>query len=255
VLTPKPQVCEGSRGVAGDFTTLYREAVLFVLPAGDGNLDEDADVATSIEAEAKAAGSVVEVLGRMALPFSSIAISHSSSVEGVISEQTSVYEVYESTLVYQTRFRIGDHRAMYTYFADFDLRDMRIWRVRPNTSLSRIDQQMMDTIGVSSLRDLRALLDALTSTAHSAIEERISRQVARATGQPRTRYTIHVRERGSTTSSAKQTFASVIKIVHAVRGHLRTDHRTGEKKIKVRPHLRGRGDAVQIKDYVIHPSG
>jgi hypothetical protein len=248
------QVYEGSRGIAGVFPSLYRDAVLFVLPPGNLEVDDDPELPTSIDVEAKVAGAVVEALGRMALPYSSIAIYQSGAADGVISEQTSVYEIFEGTLVYQTRFRIGDHRAMYTYLADYDLRDSRIWRVRPNASLLPIDQQMMDSIGIGSLRQLRALLDALTSIAHSVVEERVSRQVARATGEPRTRYTIYVREHGSDGPTAKQTFASIVRIVHAVRGHMRTDHRTGEKRIKVRPHLRGRGDAVQIKDYIIRPS-
>lgn len=50
------------------------------------------------------------------------------------------------------------------------------------------------------------------------------------------------------------TQADIIKrmrALHAVRGHLR--HYQDGKVVFVKPHLRGKGDAVQVKDYVTRP--
>lgn len=45
--------------------------------------------------------------------------------------------------------------------------------------------------------------------------------------------------------------ADVMRAVHAVRAHMRTNHRTGLKDIKVRDQVRGANSGIQIKEYKV----
>jgi|SRR5437660_5534238 len=89
----------------------------------------------------------------------------------------------------------------------------------------------------------------------TAIAGAVSRQEARATRLPRQRWMVHLRRRGEAATALRVQFKAAMKAAHAVRGHLRTDYRTGDKSIKVRPHIRGLGGAVQLKDYLVHDNG
>lgn len=87
------------------------------------------------------------------------------------------------------------------------------------------------------------------------IEQPTSRQVRRSMGvtSDYREYIIIPKERSERYASA-HTRAEIIKrlrALHAVRGHMRR-YKSG-KTVFVRPHSRGTGDALQVKDYIQHP--
>jgi hypothetical protein len=86
------------------------------------------------------------------------------------------------------------------------------------------------------------LNNALTSNELSAKAERVSRQVARSEGSPRMRWVIEA-------CRADRAFHRCENGSPMLCG--RTHRVTREKSVKVKPYIRGKGDAVQIKDYVV----
>ncbi len=186
-------------------------------------------------------------------------LKDSDKLGGVLQIQlTSVFSESEpERLEWVSRSRVVAEdglwrRDLYAVFKQRD--DDQIDLMRVNREVAKESRDIMGATVAWSLRHFMWLIHALSSVEYTAVEERVSRPVARATGMPRTTWRIHLRKRGSRTEpSMRQQFAEVVRAAHAVRGHLRTHHRTGEKSIRVRPHVRGKGDVVQIKDYVLHP--
>ena len=92
------------------------------------------------------------------------------------------------------------------------------------------------------------LLEALQSTGYSAKTlVGPSRQVSRATGEPRKQFEVVIRKRGDRFAPpCKTQFAELLRQAHMVRAHMRTNWRTGEKTIRVRNFERGgRGEVAK----------
>ena len=114
-----------------------------------------------------------------------------------------------------------------------------------------------------ALQRLNWLMEALTSIERSAFKRTpLTRQVARAKGYPRESWEIILRPKyAKGVPSNREIFADVMRTAHAVRAHKRSEHlrmnpRTGVKDIivsaaEVGPHVRGKGELVQLKDYRI----
>lgn len=129
--------------------------------------------------------------------------------------------------------------------------------IKPERPIAPHQRQAAEKAGGICLAAFVWLNDSLVSSGYSAKEQRVSRPLARAEGSPRTRWVIEIRKRGAPTLSMRKQFAQVVRAAHAVRGHLRRNRRTGERSTRVKPYIRGRGDAIQIKDYLFHeqPAG
>lgn len=123
--------------------------------------------------------------------------------------------------------------------------------VKPEHPIAPIQREAAEKGGGGGKAAFVWLNDALTSIDFSATVERVSRQVARWEGSPRTRWVIEVRPHRSSLPPMRKQFAEVVRAAHAVCGHLRRHRITGEKPVRVKPYIRGKGDAVQIKDYLI----
>ena len=142
--------------------------------------------------------------------------------------------------------RADSHRLIYATHAE--TKEDILW-IRPEVPLREPWPELIQHSATMGLAGFVWLIRTLKSARYTAIEKTISRQFARSSGTPRTSWVINVRPRGSKQPSMRQQFAEVVRAAHAVRGHLRTDRKTGVKSVRVRPYIRGQGDAVQIKDY------
>jgi len=95
---------------------------------------------------------------------------------------------------------------------------------------------------------------ALYSRQNRFIEESVSRQVRRANKYPANyrEYIVIPKEDVRYASAIHAaTIVKRMKELHAVRGHLRTNWKTGQKNILVKPHTRGQGEALQAKEYIV----
>jgi hypothetical protein len=123
--------------------------------------------------------------------------------------------------------------------------------VARDVGLDVVEDYRVRTSGSCGLQSINWLVEALGSIERSAFQrEPLTRQVSRATGYPRQSWEITIRRKGTRgVPTNREIFAAVMKAAHAVRAHMRTNYRTGDKDIKVKAHIRGHGDGVQIKDY------
>jgi hypothetical protein len=94
------------------------------------------------------------------------------------------------------------------------------------------------------------LIHALADRSNGFVEQAISRQQRRSLGvSAEYREYIVVRRRGT---PGALTLGSVLRrhpLLHAVRGHVR--HYQSGKTVFVRPHSRGKGEMLQVKDYIL----
>jgi len=167
---------------------------------------------------------------------------------------TAVFSILRPHNKLQWTIRVAVHGDVAHVFGRYFQLETALAHFPSDANADPLVRDDMDTTSLAALRHFLWLNDALSSIKYSAVENRISRPESRRTGMPRTSWTIHLRSPRSAAPSMREQFAEVVRAAHAVRGHLRTNHRTGEKSIRVRPHIRGRGDAVQLKDYAF-PAG
>lgn len=117
------------------------------------------------------------------------------------------------------------------------------------------EQTPHDVIKGDAVHMLRRFCDMLDSREVRYIEEKVSRPVRRAMGVSRDyREYIIIRKHDHHhyyDSALKRTdIIKRLKALHAVRGHMR--HLQSGKTVFVKPHMRGKGEALQIKDYINH---
>ena len=109
----------------------------------------------------------------------------------------------------------------------------------------------------SSITVLNRLVNTLYERKHRFVDEPISRQVRKSEGRPAQYRSYIVVPRTDVRYVSAQRSSDIMKrmkALHAVRGHARTYR--AERFVNVRgttqwidPHMRGTGDALQIKDY------
>jgi hypothetical protein len=245
------KVIEVSRGARALFENLLPEAALFQIPSS-AFVDGYRGIAIDNLLGWRSAG--VIPFPYVAIEHDDVAIDSRESRLGVEGRSVSLFTLTErDTLAWITRSDLSKNGRSERYFAHFDQRGMNgeVSFLDPAHDAENIDRRIGEASVPSDLYIFEWLLEALRSTRYTAIEEKTSRQLARSTGEPRTRWIIEVRSRGSAAPKLADQFREAMRAAHAVRGHLRTDHRTGEKSIRVRPHIRGIGDGVQLKDYIV----
>lgn len=101
------------------------------------------------------------------------------------------------------------------------------------------------------------LFSALYERTHRFLESIVSRQQRRAAGRPKEyrEYIVVPRDDTRYEGAARgSAIAKRLRELHSVRGHPRTYKASG-KTIWVASHLRGKGDLVQAKDYVVTENG
>lgn len=193
------------------------------------------------------------------MPFAFIAISAPlrfpsvASDHGIEVETASVFEKVDDRIIrWLTRNSLtkGDELAS-SFYGGSSSGPTGLSRMRPVINVRRHIADGADMAVVETLRGFLWLIQALTSNEYTTVESRISRRLARSTNRPRVSWEIKIRAARSSVESAKHQFSEVFRKAHAVRGHFRTNFRTGTKSIRVRSHILGNGEAIQIRDYLV----
>lgn len=235
------------------FRKTYAEATLFIAPI----LNDRVLVAT--------ADSVLDSMRawreRGIMPYATTALRWPDETGTVWT--TAVYRLVPGTdrVEWTARYEFSSDEGRAVMFASYaesgSDTDTDLLFIAPEHPIAPHQRQAAEVGGGGGIAAFVWLNDALTSMGYSAKQESVSRQLARSEGSPRTRWVIEVRPRRSSQPPMRKQFAEVVRAAYAVRGHLRRHSRTGQKSIRVKPHIRGKGDAVQIKDYVVRdgPSG
>lgn len=245
------EVIEASRGAREVFQRTYAEATLFIAPI----LNDRVLVAR--------ADSVIESMRawreRGIMPYAVTALRWPDETGTVWT--TAVYRLLPGTdrIEWTARYEFRDEAGRALMFASYaeggSDTGTDLLFIKPERPIAPIHRRAAEIGGGGAIAAFIWLNDALTSVGYSARVERVSRQVARSEGSPRTRWLIEIRSRGAHSTPMRKQFAEVVRAAHTVRGHLRMHGGTGAKTIKVRPHIRGKGEAVQIKDYVARGAG
>jgi len=243
----RTEVIEASRGAMDLFRRKYAEATLFIAPV----LDDRILVASAD----KVLESMRAWRERGIMPYATTALRWPDETGNVWT--TAVYHLVPGTdrIEWTSRYEFRDEEGRAVMFASYaeggSDTDTDLLFIKPERPIAPIHRRAAEAGGGGAIAAFVWLNDAMMSMGYSAKEERVSRQVARSEGAPRTRWLIEIRPRGSNSTPMRKQFAEIVRVAHAVRGHLRLHRLTGAKTIKVRPHIRGKGDAVQIKDYIV----
>lgn len=243
----RSEITEASRGAQDMFRRTYAEATLFIAPTlNDRVIVETADeLMESMRAWRE----------RGIMPYAITALRWPDETGRLWT--TAVYRLVPGTdrIEWTARYDFDDPEGRAIMFASYaeggSDADTDLLFVKPERPIAPIQLDAAKKAGGGGIAAFVWLNNALTSTSFSAKAEIVSRQVARSEGSPRMRWVIEVRPRRSSLPSMRKQFADVVRAAHAVRGHLRKHRVTGEKSVKVKPYVRGKGDAVQIKDYVV----
>lgn len=248
-LSLKTVIHETSSGSRALFEKCWPQAAVFEFPS---NGSESLCVA---DAKANVIPAVREWRERGIMPFPYTATSVIAGARARYRSRSVFTMAGPAVLAWVTQIDFALRDQHLYYYGAYELRDDRPDAEILNFTFlpDKRDNELPVLAWPGDLAEFVWLNRALSSVRYTVVERRISRQEARATNSPRTVWTIHVRSPRASSTSMRAQFKDVVQAAHAVRGHLRTNHRTGQKSIQVRPHIRGRlGNAVQLKDYVVH---